>query len=53
VLQLTHIVARSRAGGVPIEQPTGIVYTIRDALIVHAETHLDHDVARAAAGLPS
>ena len=53
VLHLSTIVARGRGGGVPIEQPTAILYTVRDGLIRHADVFFDRAQARAAAGLPS
>jgi hypothetical protein len=53
VLHLSRIVATSRSAGVPLEQPLGILYTVEDGLIRHAEVYLDVAQARAAAGLPS
>jgi len=51
VLALTHVVARTKTGGIEITSPAAAVYFIRNGKIARIELHLDRDVARASAGL--
>jgi ketosteroid isomerase-like protein len=51
VLLLVECVGTMRETGVSVRQPAGAVYAFEDGQIRHIRQFLDHDQARAAAGL--
>jgi ketosteroid isomerase-like protein len=51
VVVLYHIVGRGKGSGVPIDQPVGIVWTLRDRRLLLGQAYLDQEQALEAAGL--
>jgi ketosteroid isomerase-like protein len=51
VLWLHRIVGRAKASGFPVDQPIGIVWTLRDGLIWRGRAYLNHAEALRAVGL--
>ena len=51
VLVIGRLEGHGRGGGVPVVSPVGAVWDLRDGLIWRLRAYLDHDAARAAAGL--
>jgi ketosteroid isomerase-like protein len=51
VVWLHRIVGHGKASGFPVDQPIGIVWTLRDGLIWRGEAFLDHKEALEAVGL--
>jgi uncharacterized protein len=51
VLVLGRLAGHSRGGGVPVDSPVGAVWDLRGGKIWRLRAYLDHDAARAAAGL--
>jgi uncharacterized protein len=51
VLGLGRLRARGRGSGVPIDEPWGGIYDVRDGKISRIRTYLDHGEALRAAGL--
>jgi ketosteroid isomerase-like protein len=51
VLWLHRIVGRTKGSGFPVDQPVGIVWTLRDGLIWRGRAYLSHAEAVEAVGL--
>jgi ketosteroid isomerase-like protein len=51
VVWLHRIVGRAKTSGFPIDQPIGIVWTVRDGLIWRGQAYLSHAEALKAVGL--
>jgi ketosteroid isomerase-like protein len=51
VLVLGRLEGHGRGGGVPVDSPVGAVWDLRGGKIFRLRAYLDHDAARAAAGL--
>jgi len=51
VVLVYRIRGRGKGSGVPIDQPVGIVFTLRDGKVVLADVYLDPQEALAAAGV--
>jgi ketosteroid isomerase-like protein len=51
IVLLYRTVARGKGSGVPIDQPLGIAFTVRNDRIVRGEIHVDPSGALRAAGL--
>jgi ketosteroid isomerase-like protein len=51
VLWLHRVVGRAKGSGFPVDQPIGIVWTLRDGLIWRGRAYLSHADAIKAVGL--
>jgi ketosteroid isomerase-like protein len=51
VVWLHRVVGRGKTSGVPVDQPIGIVWTLRDGLVWRGRAYLTHAEALKAAGL--
>jgi ketosteroid isomerase-like protein len=51
VVWLHRVVGRARTSGFPVDQPIGIVWTLRDGLIWRGRAYLSHAAALEAVGL--